>query len=317
MGDPKKLRKKYSTPVHPWNKGDIDRAKELRKEYGLSIRKEILIADSFLKKYKDIAKRLIADTSKQGIIEKKQMMDKLSRLGLISAAAELDEVLSLTIRDVLNRRIQSIVYRKGLSRSMKQARQFIVHRHVTLDGKDITSPGSLLSVEEESKLRFKDKSALFDENHPERVQEVPEVVAVPEPVKSEEAKEETKVEKKAAKKEVKKEEVKTEDKVEAVKAETSAKEIKEKVVAKKEVKKEEVKTEDKAKEVKAETPAKEIKEEVVAKKEEVKAKPKVEEASTEEVKPETPTEETTTESKDSEPVPKEQKPEEKIEGSKE
>ena len=186
MGDPKKLRKKYSTPAHPWNKAEIDVAKELRREYGLNIRKEVLIADSFLKKYKDIAKRLIADTSKQGEVEKKQMMDKLSRLGLLSAGAELDQVLSLTIRDILNRRIQSVAYRKGLARSMKQARQFIVHRHITLDGKDITSPSYLLSVEEEAKLKFKDKSSLSDENHPERINEVELAKKETEEVKPEE-----------------------------------------------------------------------------------------------------------------------------------
>ncbi len=246
MGDPKKLRKKYSTPVHPWNKGDIDRAKGLRREFGLNIRKEVLIADSFLKKYKDIAKRLIADTSKQGVLEKKQMMDKLSRLGLISAGAELDGVLSLTIQDVLNRRIQSVTYRKGLARSMKQARQFIVHRHITLDGKDITSPSYLLSVEEESKLKFKDKSALSDENHPERVQEVPEVE-----VKTETPKEEAKAESKPEEKKATKKEVKKEVKAEAPKEETKAVETP----------KEEVKAEAKE-EVKTETPKEEVKEEI-------------------------------------------------------
>jgi small subunit ribosomal protein S4 len=216
MGDPKKLRKKYSTPIHPWNKAEIDIAKELRREYGLNIRKEVLIADSFLKKYKDIAKRLIADTSKQGTLEKKQMMDKLSRLGLLSVAAELDEVLSLTINDILNRRIQSVVYKKGLARSMKQARQFIVHRHITLNGKDITSPSYLLSVEEEALLKFKDKSALSDETHPERAQEVKEEVKAEAP--KAEVKEEAKTEKpvevkeEAKTEETPKEEVKEESK---------------------------------------------------------------------------------------------------------
>jgi len=251
MGDPKKLRKKYSTPAHPWNKAEIDIAKELRREYGLSIRKEVLIADSFLKKYKDIAKRLIADTSKQGLVEKQQMMDKLSRLGLLSAGAELDQVLSLTVQDVLNRRIQSVLYKKGLARTMKQARQFIVHRHVTLDGKDITSPGYLLSIDDESKLRFKDKSALSDETHPERAQEVPEVVAVPEPVKAEVKEEaETKEEKKPSKDKkspAKKEEAKSEVKAE-VKAET------------KEEPKAEVKAEEKTEEAKPEDKKEESKE---------------------------------------------------------
>ena len=253
MGDPKKLRKKYSTPAHPWNKAEIDVAKELRREYGLNIRKEILIADSFLKKYKDIAKRLIADTSKQGTVEKKQMMDKLSRLGLLSAGAELDQVLSLTIGDILNRRIQSVVYRKGLARSMKQARQFIVHRHITLDGKDITSPSYLLSVEEESQLRFKDKSALSDETHPERVQVVEEVeVAKPE---------EKAAEVKAEKKPVKKEEKKPVKKVKKVIAEEDTEDIELDIETPEEEVEVEGEVETESSETETESPKEEVKEE--------------------------------------------------------
>lgn len=175
MGDPKKLKKKYSTPAHPWEKTAIEEGKALREEYGLKNRREILVATSFLKKYKNIAKKLIADQTAQGEKEKKQMMDKLQGLGLLTAGAELDDVLGLELRDILNRRIQSLVFRKGLARSTKQARQFIVHRHVVIDDKEITSPCVLVSTEDENKLGFKQRSGLSNEDHPERISLVKEV----------------------------------------------------------------------------------------------------------------------------------------------
>ena len=175
MGDPKKLKKKYSTPIHPWNKTDIEENKVFKKEYGLKIRKELLLTESFLKKYKNIAKKLISDQSKQGEVEKKQMMDKLQRLGLLVAGAELDDVLSLELKDVLERRLQSLVFRRGLAHTMIQARQFITHRHVAIGNKEITSPSYLVSLEEEAQLCFKTKSALVNEDHPERVNEAKEV----------------------------------------------------------------------------------------------------------------------------------------------
>jgi len=209
MGDPKKLKKKYTPSRHPWKSSEIEESKQLRKEYGLGTRKEVLIAQSFLKKYKDIAKRLIADRSEQGAKEKVQMLEKLQKLGLISVDAKTDEVLSLTVKDVLNRRIQSILYQKGLARSMKQARQFIVHHHVTLDGKDITSPSYLLTLENESKLRFRNKSSLFDENHPERVSVAKEIKEEVEAVKpKEESKPASKIVKAKAKEVESKAEVK-------------------------------------------------------------------------------------------------------------
>ena len=175
MGDPKKLRKKYETPIHPWNSAVIEEERELRKEFGLGKKKEILIARSFLKKYKNIAKRLISNQTAQGDKEKAQVMDKLQRLGLLTAGALLDDVLNLGVTDLLNRRLQSVVYRKGLARSMKQARQFITHRHIRVGEKEITSPGYIVSLEEESALVFKSNSALADEEHPERAIEQKEV----------------------------------------------------------------------------------------------------------------------------------------------
>lgn len=169
MGDPKKFKKKYDPAAHPWIRGIIEENKVLRKEFGLSKKREILLASSFLKKYKDIAKRLIADHTAQGEKEKTQMMDKLQRCGLITAGSSLDNVLSIQLKDVLERRIQSQLFRKGMARSMKQARQFITHRHVIIGKKEITSPSHMLTVEEESQLGFKSASTLASAEHPERV----------------------------------------------------------------------------------------------------------------------------------------------------
>ncbi len=231
MGDPKKLRKKYSTPNHPWNQKNIEVGRELTKEYGLGKKKEILIASSFMKKYKDIAKRLIANTTKQGEKERVQVLDKLQRLGLLTAGTELDNVLGLSVNDILNRRLQSVVFRKGLARSMKQARQFITHRHITVGEKEITSPSYIVSLEEEAHVTFKGKSALASEDHPERVNEAAEIKKEAEAVKP--IKEDNSEKTEAV--EESKEEVKTTDEV-----------VEEATEVVKENKEEEIKVEEKA-----------------------------------------------------------------------
>ncbi len=175
MGDPKKPKKKYQTSAHPWKRDEIEEGKILRREYGLNTRKEILIANSFLKKYKNIAKRLIADTTHQGRREKEQMVLKLQKVGLLPAGAQSEDVLGLNVRDILERRIQTLVFRKGMARTANQARQFITHRHILTGSKEMTSPGKILTLEEESQLSFKPKSALSSELHPERVNLAKEV----------------------------------------------------------------------------------------------------------------------------------------------
>lgn len=169
MGDPKKLRKKYSPPRHPWVAANIELDKELIREYGLRNKKEIRKMDSILKKYKDLAKKLIAIKTIQGEKEKAQIMDKLQRIGLIQAGAELDNVLDLDIKDVLERRLQSLVFRQGLARSVKQARQFITHRQIMVNEKKITFPSFIVSKKEESQIKFDPQSSLSKEDHPERI----------------------------------------------------------------------------------------------------------------------------------------------------
>jgi len=168
MGDIKKLKKNYSTPAHPWVLKEIEEFKILRKEYGLTGRKEILIANSFLKHYKDRAKKLIATKNAQSEKEKKQMIEKLMKLGLLNAQSGIDDVLNLQLKDILERRIQTLVFRKSLGRTIKQARQMITHRHVSLGTREVTSPGKILTTEEENKLTFKSNSPFLGEEHPER-----------------------------------------------------------------------------------------------------------------------------------------------------
>lgn len=169
MGDPKHAKKKYQTPSHPWIRQAIEEERTLVNEYGLQKKKEIHIANSFLKKYKDRAKKLIADQTQQGAKEKQQMFSKLQKYGLLKEAAKLDDVLGLQLRDILNRRLETIVHKKGLSRSVRQARQFIVHGHVFVGKRQVTSPSYLVSLAEEEAMGFLATSTLAQADHPERV----------------------------------------------------------------------------------------------------------------------------------------------------
>lgn len=174
MGNIKKQRKKYSTPAHPWQKSRIDLEKELIKAYGLTNKKEIWKFVSKLKKDKQKAKKLIADKSDQAQIEKAQLLKRLTLLGLLDEKSTLEDVLSLDLKTLLERRLQTLVYRKKLSRSLKQARQFITHRHIIIGSKKITSPSYLVKKHEEPDLSFAVQSGLADPEHPERAIAVPE-----------------------------------------------------------------------------------------------------------------------------------------------
>jgi small subunit ribosomal protein S4 len=169
MGLPRKKRKKYSTPVHPWQKAMIEEDAELVKEYGLKNKKEIYKMASVLKSFSDQAKNLIASKTPQAEKERTALLKKLQNLGLINKTGTVDNVLDLSIHDIMDRRLQTLVYKKGKSRSIKQARQFIIHEHIILGGKKITRPSYLVNLEEEGSISFVPKSKLNDDEHPERI----------------------------------------------------------------------------------------------------------------------------------------------------
>ncbi len=169
MGDPKKARKKYSTPRHPWEKTRIDEEKVLQKEYGFKNKKELWKVNSLLKNFFDRAKKYVAKETPQTTKEKQQLVEKLKSFNLIKDDAALDQILSIQLRDLLERRLQTLVFKKKLSHSMSQARQFIVHGHIKIAEKTITAPSYLVTLEEENQIKFSEASALANEDHPERV----------------------------------------------------------------------------------------------------------------------------------------------------
>jgi|FLOH01.1.fsa_nt_gi small subunit ribosomal protein S4 len=172
MGDPKKIRKKYDTPTHPWQKVRIEDEIVLKKEYGLKNKKEIWKFTSMLKGFKNDVKRLNAMTGSQAIKEQDQLRARLLSLGLLKVDMSLDSVLSLETKDLMERRLQTVIVRKNLVRSVKQARQFIVHRHILVAGKKITVPSYLVKIGEEDQISFALSSSLADPSHPERFEEI-------------------------------------------------------------------------------------------------------------------------------------------------
>ncbi|MBW2970676.1 30S ribosomal protein S4 [Candidatus Woesearchaeota archaeon] len=152
MGDPKRHRKKYSTPVHPWQKARIEDEKQLIEEYGLKNKREIWKMVSKLKSFSKQAKSLVARTSTQGEREKQQLMSRLQSLNLLPEDADLDDVLGLETKDIMERRLQTIVFRKGLAKSMNQARQFIVHGHILIGERKLTAPSYLVKKDEENEV---------------------------------------------------------------------------------------------------------------------------------------------------------------------
>ncbi|MBW9221650.1 30S ribosomal protein S4 [Methanothermococcus sp. SCGC AD-155-C09] len=175
MGDPRRLSKKYDTPNHPWIGERIKKERELIIKYGLANKRELWKMETKLRTFRRQARKLISDTTEQGAKEATQLFNILKRYGiLIKEDVTLDDVLLLDVEDILERRLQTLVFKKGLAKTPKQARQFIVHGHIGINGRKVTAPNSLVTVSDEEAIAFLPTSPMSSESHPERAKTITE-----------------------------------------------------------------------------------------------------------------------------------------------
>ena len=165
MAVPGENTKFYETPNHPYQGERIAEEADLLSRYGLKNKEEFWRAQSELRSYRREARRLLGQTE---TATGEEFLARLKRYGVLSEEESLDDVLSLDVTDVLERRLQSVVYRKGLANTAGQARQFVNHGHITIDGRRVTEPSYKVEVTEEDDVAIDETSELADELHPAR-----------------------------------------------------------------------------------------------------------------------------------------------------
>jgi len=169
MGDPKFPSKHYDTPSHPWQKVRIEEENGLIHQYGLKNKREIWRANTKVREMRRQARKLTANSSDdQAQKEKNLLLAKLNRLGMLEQNSGLEDVLIMTPENVLDRRLQTQVYLQGLSSTVKQARQLIVHGHISIDGAVARVPGILVTKLQEKNISYSPTSALNSDLHPVR-----------------------------------------------------------------------------------------------------------------------------------------------------
>jgi small subunit ribosomal protein S4 len=168
MGDPKKQRKKYDTPRFPWRTDALQEELKLLGQYGLRNKHELWRHETMLSKFRGIARSLIGEPAETRRKMENELLTRLKKLGILNETAVLDNVLDLTIEDLLERRLQTIVFRKGLSKTIHQARQLITHGHVAIGNQRMTIPTYIVTKQEESQIAYAPRSRLSVASHPLR-----------------------------------------------------------------------------------------------------------------------------------------------------
>src|SRR3989338_8022409 len=145
----KRKHKLYSNPKKPFDKVRIDEEKNIREEFGLKNKKEIWKAEAKVKLVRDKARKLIKSSPE----EQKVLFNQLREIGI--KADSLTDAFALDTKNYLERRLQTVVFKKKLANTIKEARQKIVHRKILVDQKVINKPSYLVPVKLEDKITLK------------------------------------------------------------------------------------------------------------------------------------------------------------------
>ena len=174
MGEPKFSRPRTQTPTHPWKQARIDEEHDLKERYGLKKvggMRERWREKSALRRHRNQAMKLIGrvdSTEGHYAKEKEQLLNSLTKKGLLQTGADVGDVLEINVEHMLSRRLQSVVYYKGLAPSMRAARNLIVHGHICIGDQRMTVPGYHVLKEEEDSLQYSENSPFVDPEHPFR-----------------------------------------------------------------------------------------------------------------------------------------------------
>ena len=171
MGHPKFPRKKFDTPLHPWKEDRIKSERELIKKYGLKSHREVWKAKTYLGKYRQQARELLAKIGGKDPQVKKesdQLLLHLTLMGILPAGSSLDDVLTLDTEAILSRRLQTLVYLKGFSSTAGQSRQLINHGHIGIGERKVTIPSYMVTKDEEPLIEYTGQSPLNELSHPAR-----------------------------------------------------------------------------------------------------------------------------------------------------
>jgi small subunit ribosomal protein S4 len=152
LGDPHKPKKTYHRPRRIWTIDQLNAELYILGTYGLRNKRELWKAQSEIARIRNQARALLAIPIEVRRDKELRLLGFLNRLGLVNESATLDDVLNLKIEDILERRLQTIVMRKIMSKSAIEARQIVSHCHVSVGSRTVNLPGYIVRKDEEQNI---------------------------------------------------------------------------------------------------------------------------------------------------------------------
>lgn len=154
---PRADSKTSRTPRRPFEKERLDSELETVGQYGLRNKREVWRVQLVLSKMRTTARTLLTLDEKdpRRMFEGAALLRRLTRLGVLDEKKQaLDYVLSLNVKEFLERRLQTQVFRLGLAKSMHHARVVIHQRHIRVGKQLVNVPSYLVRMDSQKHIDF-------------------------------------------------------------------------------------------------------------------------------------------------------------------
>jgi small subunit ribosomal protein S4 len=168
MGDPKKKHKQFTTPKRPYDTDVLLEELRLIGVFGLRNKRELWRARTKVSLLRRRARGFLSLGVDERAESERSLVSKLHRMGMVGEGANLEEILTLSVEDLLERRLQTMVWRRELAKSLYQSRQMITHGHIAINGQKITAPSYHVTTEDERTLGYSANSPFVSPDHPSR-----------------------------------------------------------------------------------------------------------------------------------------------------
>uniref|UniRef100_A0A0G4H8N2 Uncharacterized protein n=1 Tax=Chromera velia CCMP2878 TaxID=1169474 RepID=A0A0G4H8N2_9ALVE len=144
-------------PKRPFEKERLDGEMKLIGEYGLKNKRECWRVMFALSKIRSAARHLLTLEEKdpKRVFQGAALLRRMARLGLLSEnEMKLDYVLGLTVAKIMERRLQTKVFKLGLAKSIHHARVLVRQGHIRVGKQIVNVPSFLVRVESEKHIDF-------------------------------------------------------------------------------------------------------------------------------------------------------------------
>merc|ERR1739847_32049 len=144
-------------PRRSYDKERLDAELKLIGTYGLKNKREIWRVGLVLSKVRAVARQLLTleERDPQRVFQGQALMRRMIRYGILDEDKQrLDYVLALKIEDFMERRLQTLVFKRGLAKSIHHARVLIRQKHIRVGRQIVDIPSFMVRVESQPHIEF-------------------------------------------------------------------------------------------------------------------------------------------------------------------